>query len=383
MRDIAITLIVLIGCLYTLKKPYIGVLLWSWLSYMNPHRLAFGFAYDMPFAQVTALVLIGSVLFSKETKKLPINLITIIWIGFILFMGITTLFAYYPDSAQIYYIRVLKIQLITFITMLVVRDMNKLKQLIWVIVLSIGYFSVKGGLFTLMTGGGHRVWGPADSMIEGNNELAVASLMIIPLMAFLYQSHDKWWIKKGLLAAMFLSFFAAIGTQSRGALIAFATVSLFFWFKSERKIIIGIGMTILTIGIVTFMPSSWHERMHSIENYEEDSSSMGRLNAWEYAYNAANHNLLGLGFESWNFETFAMYAPNPLDIHVAHSIYFSLLADHGWLGLFIFLLIYYLSWKNLNNLIKTKNPDPEQQEIIFLSKMIQISFIAYLTGAHF
>lgn len=38
MRDIAITLIVIVGCFYTLKKPYIGVLLWSWLGYMNPHR---------------------------------------------------------------------------------------------------------------------------------------------------------------------------------------------------------------------------------------------------------------------------------------------------------------------------------------------------------
>ena len=69
MRDLVVTLIVVLGCGYTLKKPYIGILLWSWLSYMNPHRLSWGFAYSMPFAQITAIVLFISILFSKESIK--------------------------------------------------------------------------------------------------------------------------------------------------------------------------------------------------------------------------------------------------------------------------------------------------------------------------
>ncbi len=383
MRDIAVTLIVLAGCFYTLKRPYIGVLLWSWLSYMNPHRLTYGFAYEMPFAQITAIVLLGSMLISKETQKPPINGLTIIWVIFVLFMGLTTLFAFHIEEAKEFYIRIIKIQLIVFITMMLITDIKKLNQLIWVIVLSIGYFSVKGGLFTLLTGGSFIVWGPPSSMIEGNNELAIASLMTIPLMAYLYKTHQNSWIKKGLLFAMPLNFVAAIGTQSRGALIAFAAVSMFFWAKSEKKIIIGAGLIILSIGIFAFMPESWHKRMNTIETYQEDASAMGRLNAWEYAYNAANHNLLGVGLNSWSPETFALYAPNPLDVHAAHSIYFSVLADHGWIGLFMFLLIFYLTWKKLKSLIKNTVDKIEYKEINFLAKMLQVSFIAYFTGGAF
>lgn len=383
MRDLAITIIVFVGCFYTLKRPYIGILLWSWLSYMNPHRLAYGFAYNMPFAQVTALALIGSMLFSKEVRKPPINAVIIIWLIFIVFMGITTAFAFFPDEALTQYIRIFKIQLVVFLTMMLINDMDKLKQLVWVIVASIGYFSIKGGLFTVLTGGSYKVWGPDNSFIEDNNHLAIAVLMVIPLMVFLYQTANKKWIRYGLLASSVLSTFTIIGSNSRGALIAITAVGLSYWTKSQHKVLTGGAMVILAAGLLAFAPESWYQRMNTMKTYEEDESSMGRLNAWEYAFNAANHNLLGVGLDSWSPLTFALYAPNPNDVHAAHSIYFSVLADHGWLGLIMFLLIFGLSWRKLKRLIKNTAKKAELLEMQLLSKMLQVSFIAYLVGGAF
>lgn len=383
MRDLAITIIVFVGCFYTLKKPYIGILLWSWLSYMNPHRLAYGFAYNMPFAQVTALALMGSMLFSKEVRKPPINAVIIIWLMFIVFMGITTAFAFFPDDALTQYIRIFKIQLVVFLTMMLINDMGKLKQLVWVIVASIGYFSIKGGLFTVLTGGSYKVWGPDNSFIEDNNHLAIAVLMVIPLMVFLYQTANKKWIRYGLLASSVLSTFTIIGSNSRGALVAITAVGLSYWTKSQHKVLTGGAMVILAAGLLAFAPESWYQRMNTMKTYEEDESSMGRLNAWEYAFNAANHNLLGVGLDSWSPLTFALYAPNPNDVHAAHSIYFSVLADHGWLGLIMFLLIFGLSWRKLKRLIKNTAKKAELLEMQLLSKMLQVSFIAYFVGGAF
>lgn len=383
MRDLIITLIVLVGCLYALKRPYVGILLWSWLSYMNPHRLAYGFAYSMPFAQITALVLIGSMTFSKDTRKLPINGLTIIWIIFILFMGITTLFAYFPDAALKLYIRTIKIQLVSLLTVMLVTDMEKLKQLLWVIILSIGYFSVKGGAFTLLSGGSYRVWGPPDSFIEDNNHLAVAVLMTIPLMIYLYEVSQKNFIKKGLLAAVILSLFTVLGSQSRGALIAIATVGAFYWFKSDNKFITGMAILIIAVASFNFMPESWFKRMDTIQTYDADASAMGRLNAWEYAFNAANNNLLGMGFDSWSPETFFLYAPVPEDVHAAHSIYFSVLADHGWIGLFLFIMIFFISWRKLSKIVKITSQNNSLNTVNSLARMIQVSFLAYFSGGAF
>lgn len=383
MRDILITLIVLAGCIYTLKKPYIGILLWSWLGYMNPHRLAYGFAYSMPFAQVTALVLIGSMFFSKDTRKLPINGLTITWIIFILFMGITTLFAYFPEAALEQYISIIKIQLVVFLTMMLITDINKLRELIWVIVLSIGYYSVKGGLFTLLTGGSFKVWGPAGSFVEDNNSLAIAILMVIPLIVYLYQTAQKSLIKKGLFAAIILSLFTVLGSQSRGALLAVITVAGFYWLKSEKKFISGIAILIIALALFKFMPESWFERMDTIKTYDADASAMGRFNAWEYAFNAANDKFLGMGLNSWTRETFFLYAPNPEDVHAAHSIYFSVLADHGWIGLFLFLLIFFMAWMKLSKIVKSTRQDDNLKEVNNLASMIQVSLLAYLSGGAF
>jgi|CXWL01.1.fsa_nt_gi probable O-glycosylation ligase (exosortase A-associated) len=383
MRDIAVTLICIIGWIYTLKRPYIGILLWSWLSYMNPHRLCYGFALNAPLAQITAIVLMGSMLLSKETKSFPWNGITFLWIVFILFMGVTTYFAYFPAEAAYQYKQVIKIQLIVFLTMMLITDMDKLNKLIWVIVLSIGFYSVKGGIFTLMTGGSFTVWGPGGSYIEDNNGLAVAVLMVIPLMVYLYQINDKKWIKQGLLAAIVFSLFTVVGSQSRGALLAITAVGIFYWTKSQSKVLSGAFIAILAFLILTFMPESWYRRMDTINTYEQDGSAMGRINAWKYAYNAANDNVLGMGFESWAPETFAKYAPNPLDVHAAHSIYFTVLGDHGWIGLSLYLLIYFLTWRKLSKIIKQTSKNEDLKQINRLAKMLQVGFLAYFTGGAF
>jgi probable O-glycosylation ligase (exosortase A-associated) len=345
--------------------------------------MAYGFAYSMPYAQVTAIVLLLATFFTKQKQALPLNSITLPWILFISFMGVTTLFAFYPDYALIQCIKVVKIQLIVFLTMLLITDFEKLKQLIWVIVFSIGYFSVKGGVFTLLTGGGYRVWGPPESFIEDNNGLAIAVLMIIPLMIFLRQTSDKRWVKHGLTFAIITSLFTVVGSQSRGALLAIIAVGGFYWLKTEGKIVSGFFIAILAIVIMAFMPESWYTRMDTINTYEEDASAMGRLNAWEYAYNAANHNILGMGFESWSEITFAMYAPDPLDVHAAHSIYFTVLADHGWLGLSMFLSIFFMTWRTLSEVVKNTKELGDLRDINLLARMLQVGLIAYMVGGAF
>lgn len=383
MRDIAVTLIVIIGCFYTFKRPYIGVLLWSWLSYMSPHRLSWGFAYNMPFAKITAIVLLVSVFFSKEPKRFPLNSITIIWLMFIVLMVLSTLNAFYPEDAREQLSKIFKIQLITFITMMVIRDINRLRQLIWVIFISIGYYSVKGGIFTIMSGGSYIVWGPPGSLIEDNNELAIIILMTIPLMVYLRQVTENKWVKNVLLASVFLSIFTILGSQSRGALVAICTVGIYYWLKSESKIVSGILTLIVVIVLASFMPESWYTRMNTIETYDQDRSAMGRINAWGYAINAANDNILGVGLESWKPETFFIYGPDPTDVHAAHSIYFNVLADHGWGGLLMFLLIFYGAWRVLKQVIKRTEGNNDYLEHNKLAKMIQVSLVAYFSGGVF
>ena len=383
MRDILVTALVFGSLLLILRKPYIGILVWSWLSYMNPHRLSWGFAYNMPFAQIVAITLFVSILFSKDRKAIPLNGITVVWVMFLMWMSVTTLMAIYPDIANLYYFRIIKIQLVTFLTILLITDMIRLNQLIWVVVLSIGFFSIKGGVFTILSGGGFRVWGPPGSFIEENNALALSTLMILPMMFYLYKNSEIKWVRYFLMFAMASSFASAIGSQSRGALVATIAVGGFFWLKSSNKLVTGLlGVVVVVIGL-GFMPDSWFDRMSTIQTYDEDASAMGRINAWKYSINIANDRLTGGGLKAWTFETFSQYAPNPLDVHAAHSIYFGVLGDHGWPGLILYLMILTLTWRSLSKIIRSTSKVESQSEIGSLAGMIKVSLVAFFSGGAF
>src|SRR3954469_18470825 len=73
MRDIAVLGIVIAGLIGTFRYPFIGVLLWTWITLMDPHQLAFGFATSFPINLIVAIVTLITLLFSKENKKPPPN----------------------------------------------------------------------------------------------------------------------------------------------------------------------------------------------------------------------------------------------------------------------------------------------------------------------
>lgn len=387
MRDIAITIAIIIGLAYTIKRPHAGVLLWSWLGYMNPHRLCYGFAYTMPFSQITALVALSTFFFSNERKQFPKDTLLYLLCLFILWMGITTIFAFRPAEAQEQYIKILKIQLPILLTLLMFNTKERIHQLLWVIIISLGYFGAKGGIFTLMTGGSFRVYGPPDSFVSENNSLAVASLMVMPLIVYMRGQLVKKWQKNIFLCILISIGFSVLGSQSRGAFLAISIVGVYFWLHSNNKLISGILIALFAMIAVPLLPESWYERMNTIGTYDEDESAMGRINAWVMALNVANHNILGGGLNLWSAATYSQYLewfdPLTMTAFVAHSIYFSVLGEHGWVGLFLFLSIFYLAWRYCSRLIKQCHGKPNVQWIADLAKMIKISLMAYCSGGAF
>lgn len=384
LRDLLITTIVFGSIPLIFKKPYIGILMWCWLGYMSPHRLSFGFAYTMPFAAIIAgVTMVSLVLHKDQRQSIPYQNIVILWVFFIIWTGITTYLAFYPTSAWIIYKKFFKIIAMTLVMLMLIIDKDKLNKLIWAIVLSLGFFGVKGGVFTILKGGSSIVWGPPGSFVEGNNELALALLMIIPLANYLRVISKNKWIKLGFLGAMVLIGVSAIGSQSRGAFLAAGAMIFYFWTKSDKKVVSGLALLIVAGNIYAFMPQSWHNRMDTIATYEQDGSAMGRINAWWEAYNVANDRFFGAGFNHYSVETFALYAPNPEDVHAAHSIYFQVLGGHGWVGFAVYMMFCILSLRLSKKLTKKTKGIEELAWASLLSKMVYVSLIAYAVGGAF
>jgi putative inorganic carbon (hco3(-)) transporter len=383
IRDTLVALILLYSLPKVFFRPHIGVYLWSWIGYMNPHRLGWGFMYNYPIAQVIGLVTLGSFAFSSERKRLPGNAVVVVWIFFILWMCITTLFAYHPNAAKFQLEKVIKIQLFIALTFMMINNKERIQMLVWVIALSVGFFGIKGGVFTVLTGGAFRVWGPPGSFIEGNNEIGLATIMILPLLNYLRLTTDKKWIKLFLIFSIGSCAFSIVGTQSRGAFLAGGAMVFFLWLKSRKKALSGILMVLAVAVILSMMPQKFFDRMSTIQEYDEDASAMGRINAWYFAYNLASENLCGGGFETFSNDLFLEYAPNPTDVHDAHSIYFEVMGEHGFIGLILFLSVGLLSLNNSVYIIRHTKAKPELDWANELAKMLQVSLVGYAAGGAF
>ncbi len=383
MRDILIFAIVGVALLQVFTKPYIGIYLWTWLSLMNPHRLTWGAAFDFPFAAVVAGVTFIGVLVSKQPKRMVWTRESVLLLLFVLWMILTSIFAFNTANAVDYLDRVLKIEIFVFLTIFLITDRQKLHGLIWVTALSLGFYGVKGGIFTLLGGGVAHVLGPDASFIGENNALALALIMTVPLIAYLFFQEKRRWVRYGLGGAMFFCGLAIVGSQSRGALIGVIAMAAYLWFRSRRKAMVGVLLIVVGVTVLLLMPDAWWERMGTIGGYQQDESAQGRINAWGTAWNVATHNLFGGGFKMFTRETFLIYAPDPNIVFDAHSIYFQVLGEHGFIGLGLFLLIALLTWLRCGEVIRMCKGDLERQWAADLAGMLQVSMIGFAVSGAF
>jgi putative inorganic carbon (HCO3(-)) transporter len=383
MRDIIVVGIVVAGAIAALRRPWIGVILWTWLSIMNPHRYTYGFAYGAPLAATAAgATLVG--LFMTKDRESPFKSgATVFFALFIVWFTLSWLFGIDPSDDYEQWKKVIKVDLMILVTLALLRTKQHILALTWVAAGSLALLGIKGGIFTLAGGGSERVWGPPGSFIEDNNEFAVALIMTIPLLRFLQLQIASRWGRHLMSGAMILCAVAALGSQSRGALLAIAAMVFWIWWNGKNKFAVGILIVLIAIPLISFMPDSWDNRMSTIGTYETDGSAMGRISAWWNAWNLAFHYPFGVGFNAARPELFARYSPYPDSIHAAHSIYFQILGNHGFFGLALFLAVFGATWLSAGWLRRQKFPSPDAKWCNDLGAMCQVALAGYAVGGAF
>ena len=69
MRDLLLLLIILPGGLAAIRYPFVGAMLWTWVSIMNPHRLTWNFMYDAPVAMFVGLCTLIGLMTNRERRS--------------------------------------------------------------------------------------------------------------------------------------------------------------------------------------------------------------------------------------------------------------------------------------------------------------------------
>lgn len=366
-------------------RPFVGILLWSWISFMSPHQLVWGFASTIPWAAIVFVVTVFGCLFAREPKRIRLNTLMVLMGVFAAWITLTSLMALGPDSSVwSKWDRVFKIILGLLLTAALLDDKRRVHALIWLIAVSLGYFGVKGGIFTLMTGGGFIVIGPPNSMIADRNQLAAGLLVSVPLMNYLRLQSRHRLVQLGLLGAMVFTLFAAVGSQSRGALVGLAAVTVMLWFRSRGKIISGVALAAVVVAVVAFMPASWEARMETILNPTEENSANARLMIWAAIWKLALYRpLLGGGFRAmYHQEIINAVAPGTR-AYAAHSIWFEALGEQGFIGFAIWLGMLAVGAIYTVRIIRLSRDRADLRWAYDLARMSQVAMTAYLSAGSF
>jgi probable O-glycosylation ligase (exosortase A-associated) len=381
MRDLVILIVLVVGCVWTLRAPWIGTLMWVVTSIGSPH-VGIGYAAaTWPVGMLVGGCTLVGLLITKERQNPFKNSAVIATLVLALWMSLTLPFALEPELSYEGWERSFKIFLMLFVCIALIDTQKKLHAFVWANVMAIAYYGIKGGVFSLATGGHFMIIGPGG-FIGGNNELALAEIVILPLMRYLQLQATTKWMRWTLGVCMGLIAISAIVSHSRGALLGLLAMVGFFWLKSGNKfrwaLIIGVA-AVVGLGA---MPDEWWSRMDTIKTYDEDTSAQGRINSWWTAYNIANDRIMGGGYRLTVNWIFAKYAPNPRVIFVAHSIYFQMMGEQGYIGLLLFLNVGALTWLNARRMIRLAKRDPTLKWAADLGAMIQVSMVGYaVTGA--
>ena len=346
-------------------NPVFSFVLYELVYFMNPRQRWWYYMFPDISYPYTTVVLMAFALFVIYRKHLLTNRLFAApqfkWIyAFLIVYGVTWFIAVKPDLHQEASINFLKLVIIISMAYKLVDTRRKLDFAVWGYLFGCWYVSFI--IYQTGRNANNRVEGIGTVDASDANGIAAALAPSVVLSLYYF------WMTKSKKAKLL---FAIVGVfvanaivliNSRGSFLAVAvSVSsfMFYMYFSSVKIkyqkAIAIGLTVAGLaGVIYLADSNFLDRVKTMKNVEvtrEQQSATTRFIFWASAWEMAKDYPFGAG--SKTFETFGTnYIPLDVDTgfsrnRAVHSSWFEALAEAGYLGLLLFFLIIYTSFKSL------------------------------------
>jgi O-antigen ligase len=200
-------------------------------------------------------------------------------------------------------------------------------------------------------------------------------------------------------ALIFACLLIPVGTQARTGLVCVAALVLLALRDVKRRFLYIGALSLVALAAVPMLPSSFSDRMSTIQEYKADESASTRLAIWAWTIDYATKNPFGGGFEA--------YRQNRLQIAVTntegsgqleqvkqemvadqgrayHSSYFEMLGEQGFPGLALYLLLHGYSVVRMEVLRRRFRGRPGADEWVgSLAGALQSAHLIYLVGSLF
>ncbi len=400
MRDLVLLGLLPLLLYFMAKRPFIGLGMWIWTALFFPNAWVYGPASAIRYNLLFTGVAVLSYLMMRNKPKFQPGTLGMLVLVFFAWTTLSTMMTLAPpDVSWQYWNRFAKVIILFIFVLLVVEKKLHIDFVLWCVILSVGFYANLEGLKFLGSGGGHKIAGLSGHVLGDRNELSVAFVMTLPICYYLlgeYGKHSRLiWI--GLIATMGLLVASVVGTQSRGGFIALSVLGAYMFMKTDRKIPVLILLVLLVGGLSMVVSDEWISRMDTIESADDDASFMGRVVAWKLSFILAAQNpFFGGGFKALEFfpvwaklsQQFFSYSwfytgtamPNTQIARAAHSIYFQVLGDQGFVGLALYVACLVGAFRKAARIARRARESGVADWIVKLATMLQLSVFAFALG---
>lgn len=389
MRDFIVLAVVLLTLPMSFRRPFLGLLVFSWLAYMRPQDLCWGFARSMRLSFFVGFAMVvGWWAVERGRRAFTIwDVRTRLMVVLAILVSLSYAFAkFHTAYYNRYFFEYVKIVLVALFTAGQVDNRQRFRAMLWTIALSLGFYGVKGGLFGVLTGGATILRGPGG-MLEDNNDFALALVMNVPLLWYLgYNDRALPFVRLGSRIGVVLTVVTVILTLSRGAFLALTATAVWIAWRSGKLFQAMLGLAAAGLAFLAFAPQSVWDRLSTIGDTGE-SSAAARLTAWGTAFRMIEANpILGVGMRNFQprYLDYAQLPPGTkTTTYVAHNSYFQIWAESGTPAFAVYMALLLSVLVACRRVHRMGAMRPDMAWARDYARMMEATTIGFMVGATF
>jgi probable O-glycosylation ligase (exosortase A-associated) len=371
------------GGIASLFNPFIGLLFYIAFSIIRPYSLwGHWLTGSIPYVRVVALALfVGWALhglgkWNFGRGKLVVYAFIAYWVWAVL----SAMFAPNQQVAWAFIENTAKILIPFVVGATLIDSVDRLKQFVWVLVISLGYIAFEMNLSYYQGFNKMQMMGHGGM---GNNGTAIAMASGVGVAFFLGISENRMWLRGIAWFATLLMAHSVMLAFSRGGMLALVVTGIVgFFLLPPKKPKHLFGLILVIILALRLAGQGVTDRFMTIfaDSDSYDGSAQSRLDLWASAWDTMiAHPLLGVGPDHWGF-----IAPKYgwVEGKEVHSTWFQTGAELGFLGL-IFLAAYYLlSLLKLWPILREKVP-VDDPYIYSIARMVFAGLVGFMASSQF
>jgi putative inorganic carbon (hco3(-)) transporter len=407
MRDLFFIAFLGIFGLMGLRRPFLLVAVYAYIDIVSPQRLSYFLLNSIPISAIAFAAMVGAWLVVDDKKDCRFSARQGLMLLLLAWCGYTTLTADFPAEAITKWNWVWKAIIAGVFLPLVLRTRLRIEALALFMVLCASTIIINGGMKTALSGGGYGV---LNLMVENNSGLYEGSIIscvaisLIPIILWLSKHGTifppDWKVKAFCYCLCLACLLMPVGTEARTGLVCIVILAGLMLLRSKRKFVYGPLMLLAALAAVPFLPTSFTQRMETIENHQGDESASTRVAVWMWTLDYVKQHPGGGGFDNYLQNSFTYFAQSTVTDgggrrverrlvtdrgRAYHSAYFELLGEQGYFGFAIWALLHltcFIRTESIRRFYRNRD-GPDEAWIAPFALALQQGHIIYMIGSLF